>query len=65
MKPLQVCEGDLFYRNLFYFFLALSSRVVLSSQLALDAESEHMVQEAIDHMLAEGRGKDGNPGEST
>ena len=36
----------------------------LCSFLALDAESEHMVQEAIDHMLAEGRGKDGNPGES-
>ena len=39
--------------------------VSISLTKALDAESEHMVQEAIDHMLAEGRGKDGNPGEST
>jgi len=29
---------------------------------ALDSESEHMVQQAIDQMIARGRGTDGHPG---
>jgi ABC-type dipeptide/oligopeptide/nickel transport system ATPase subunit len=29
---------------------------------ALDSESEHMVQQAIDDMIARGRDKDGNTG---
>ena len=43
------------------FFHCLASMLTYSPT-ALDAESEHMVQEAIDQMLATGRGEDGNSG---